>query len=145
LPVHSFDRSVAIEDAMVHACARALNRPTDAANPLTEPFLALRPGGASAVPALYLTSASVERGARVVISPWSWRTAGVAANDTRRDLVDLHDQIGGDVTLVQAAHNSARFTFVSPAGRLLSPDGQDRGYVVDGGYFENTGIETALD
>ena len=35
---------------------------------------------------------------------------------------------------------SARFTFVSPAGRF--PDGS---HIVDGGYFENSGATTALE
>jgi hypothetical protein len=42
-------------------------------------------------------------------------------------------------------HNSARFTYVSPAGLVRSDTGENRGHVVDGGYFENTGIETAVD
>ena len=45
-----------------------------------------------------------------------------------------------------AAHNSARFTYVSPAGKLVSSrKGQNRGYVIDGGYFENYGALTALE
>jgi hypothetical protein len=46
-----------------------------------------------------------------------------------------------DVPLSTAAHMSARFTYVSPAGRF-APDGT---HVVDGGYFENSGATTALD
>src|ERR1051325_10644881 len=46
-----------------------------------------------------------------------------------------------DVPLSTAAHMSARFTYVSPAGRF-DPDGT---HVVDGGYFENSGAATALD
>jgi len=42
--------------------------------------------------------------------------------------------------LSTAAHLSARFTYVSPAG--LFPTGQ---HVVDGGYFENSGDTTAWD
>ena len=56
-----------------------------------------------------------------------------------------------------AAHNSARFTYVSPAGKLVSSGeksqnrshsgkkSQNRGYVIDGGYFENYGALTALE
>ena len=42
--------------------------------------------------------------------------------------------------LSTAAHLSARFTYVSPAGRLKSGR-----RVVDGGYFENSGSATAWD
>jgi hypothetical protein len=40
-----------------------------------------------------------------------------------------------------AAHNSARFTYISPAGDL----GDKQGSVIDGGYFENYGALTALE
>jgi hypothetical protein len=46
-----------------------------------------------------------------------------------------------DVRLSTAAHMSARFTYVSPAGRYRT----DGSHVVDGGYFENSGATTALD
>jgi hypothetical protein len=46
-----------------------------------------------------------------------------------------------DMPLSTAAHVSARFTYVSPAGRF-APDGT---HVVDGGYFENSGAATGLD
>ena len=40
-----------------------------------------------------------------------------------------------------AAHNSARFAYVSPAGDL----GDSKGSMIDGGYFENYGALTALE
>jgi hypothetical protein len=50
------------------------------------------------------------------------------------------------------AHNSARFTYVSPAGKLqrkkdsgIFSEGISRGYIIDGGYFENYGALTALE
>ena len=42
--------------------------------------------------------------------------------------------------LSTAAHMSARFTFVSPAGRF-----SDGSHIVDGGYFENSAATTALE
>jgi hypothetical protein len=44
-----------------------------------------------------------------------------------------------------AVHNSARFTYVSPAGHLDAGDAVDYGNVVDGGYFENSGLATLLE
>src|SRR5438105_14821751 len=49
-------------------------------------------------------------------------------------------QAGCHIPLSTAAHMSARFTYVSPAGRF--PDGT---YIVDGGYFENSGATAALE
>lgn len=54
---------------------------------------------------------------------------------------------GADVRLSTAAMLSARFPVVSPAGtiRAMGDDGQNGDRVVDGGYFENAGLTTALD
>jgi hypothetical protein len=54
-----------------------------------------------------------------------------------------HTQLD-DIRLSTAAHNSARFPFVSPPGTLRSTSSQqviDR--IVDGGYFENYGVISA--
>ncbi|WP_281806148.1 hypothetical protein [Methylocystis echinoides] len=54
---------------------------------------------------------------------------------------------GADVRLSTTAMLSARFPIVSPAGtiRAKGDGGQNGDRVVDGGYFENAGITTALD
>ena len=57
------------------------------------------------------------------------------------DSLDALHVLGKDVRASTAAHNSARFTYVSPAGDL----GNRNGSVIDGGYFENYGALTALE
>lgn len=57
------------------------------------------------------------------------------------DSLDALQMLGKDVRASTAAHNSARFTYVSPAGNL----GRDQGSVIDGGYFENFGALSALE
>jgi hypothetical protein len=52
---------------------------------------------------------------------------------------------GAAMSLSTAVHMSARFTYVSPPGRLLDDAGRTWGHVIDGGYFENSGAGTALD
>src|SRR5688572_3638279 len=49
-------------------------------------------------------------------------------------------KVACNIPLSTAADMSARFTYVSPAGRF--PNGS---HVVDGGYFENSGATTALE
>lgn len=45
-----------------------------------------------------------------------------------------------------AAHNSARFTYVSPAGTFHdNAAAANKGHIIDGGYFENYGAETLRD
>jgi hypothetical protein len=56
-----------------------------------------------------------------------------------RDAYDLYALIspGSEIRASTAAHTSARFTYVSPAGTLA-----DGTHLVDGGYFENFGAVT---
>jgi hypothetical protein len=57
------------------------------------------------------------------------------------DSLDALHMLGKDVRASTAAHNSARFTYISPAGDL----GDKHGSVIDGGYFENYGALSALE
>ncbi len=50
-----------------------------------------------------------------------------------------------DVRLSTAAHNSARFLLLSPPGEIRRPDGRLVDRIVDGGYFENLGAQTATE
>src|SRR5215472_2206154 len=60
-----------------------------------------------------------------------------------RDVLGL---LHADVQISTAINNTARFPFLEPFGALLNPDtGKRAGALVDGGYFENEGLETALD
>jgi hypothetical protein len=89
----------------------------------------------SSIPALLLNSTHVETGRRYV--------AGTVRVDTEfPDAKDVLELLQHDMPLSTAAHNSARFTYVSPAGHLERGDGSEYGRVVDGGYFENSGLVT---
>src|SRR5688572_25160282 len=58
----------------------------------------------------------------------------------------MHELLGGrDLRVSTAAHNSARFSWVSPAGTIIDASGRSRGHVLDGGYFENYGAVTLLE
>lgn len=50
-----------------------------------------------------------------------------------------------DITLAKAVSLSARFPLISPHGNLRDQDGQIIDRVVDGGYFDNSGMLTALE
>src|SRR5262249_32732161 len=55
----------------------------------------------------------------------------------------LSGREGDDVRLSTAAHNSARFPFISPPGSIRNQDNMLADRIVDGGYFENYGALTA--
>lgn len=67
-----------------------------------------------------------------------------AAGIGDKDVPVLRD--GPDILLSTAALLSARFPIISPAGALRAKDDATHGdRVVDGGYFDNAGLASALD
>ncbi len=97
-------------------------------------------------PALFLNATWSDNGRRIVAA--GLRTESLAPPaDTRVLYQDLLNTLGGDMRLSTAAHNSARFPFVSPPGGwrpadFAAPEWQR---LQDGGLFENYGAETALE
>jgi hypothetical protein len=119
-------------------------------NRFAESFLDMWASGDEYIPNLFLNGTSVERGKRVVMTNVlvDWKELLDADDATRRLLPlpergDEHKRATPDVDLPVsvAAHLSARFTYLSPAGKFPA----DGTHVVDGGYFENSGATTALD
>jgi hypothetical protein len=104
-------------------------------------FTSLWSGTNAALPALLLNGVHVATGKRIVTS--NLRVSDIPLADTY-DV--LHDVLEVDIPVSTAVHNSARFTYVSPAGTLRQGGtGANRGRIVDGGYFENFGAATALE
>ncbi|HVR69543.1 MAG TPA: hypothetical protein VMT87_01750 [Vicinamibacteria bacterium] len=147
VPIRRFDRATALEDAWANAYRDVTGRDT-----LYQPYLESWRAATDGVPALLLNAAHVQTGRRIIATPFRWRrtTGDPTAPEPVRpgaefpDAYDLLGVLGTDLPLRTAMHNSARFAYVSPAGRLR-PYGQDRGHVVDGGYFENSGAATLRD
>jgi hypothetical protein len=106
----------------------------------SKPFYGLwsRPAVRLHAPLLFLNSTLVETGERVLASPVALPPA--LEFSTARDLNALTP---ADLPLSSAAHLSARFTYVSPAASVYSGANQLQAHLVDGGYFENTGADTA--
>jgi hypothetical protein len=87
-------------------------------------------------PALLLNGTHVETGKRIITS-----NIDIAGNpEVFLDAYDFYRLISAKshIRSSTAAHNSARFTYVSPASTL-----EDGTHLVDGGYFENFGAVTA--
>jgi hypothetical protein len=67
--------------------------------------------------------------------------------DTEGKFVDAYDffaEFPEPIHASTAVHNSARFSYISPAGGIPKGSGQ-AGHIIDGGYFENYGAETAIE
>ncbi len=92
-------------------------------------------------PYLALNATWVGNGRRLVASNLRFDVAPLS----EALAVDQLARLERDLAISTAAHNSARFPGLSPAGNWRDKDGRIGGRLVDGGYFENFGAETALD
>jgi heme exporter protein D len=151
------DRGAALEQGFEHASQGLLQRP----------FLSLFPYGGEASPwrpILLLNATHEESGKRIITSHV------LIERNVFVDALDGLHVLGSDVRASTAAHNSARFSYISPAGNLghrQDPAEDSKswtvtdlsswkeagkrwladwsGSVIDGGYFENYGALTALE
>jgi hypothetical protein len=126
------DRGVALELAFERHWAKHWRAP-DVAN---TGFLALR--GSLARPHLLLNGVEAASGKRVITSTIRFfDDPGLFSGST-----DLLGEMRSDVYASTAVTNSARFPYVSPAGRWETAR-KFKHQIVDGGYYENYGAETA--
>lgn len=131
-PVYPFDRARLLESIFEAAWARAV---PSGPNPWQASFRSLwHPKGAT--PALVLNTTVTSSGGREFIAPFQFniRTAFQSGNFVGAEI---------DLPLSTAAGASARFPWVTPAATIGK--GANKIQVVDGGYFENSAIETAHD
>lgn len=132
-----FSRGRALEETLEQAWAASDTAAAKGtANTFAEPFLGhWQPGDAA--PALVLNTTSVSDGRLVFIAPFT--TGG---GTTGYDSGLLYNQpvfpVDKDLTLASAVGLSGRFPWVLPASTV----GSDSFAVVDGAYFESSGIET---
>jgi hypothetical protein len=131
-PVYPFDRARLLESSLEEAWARAM---PSGPNPWQASFRSLwRPEGAT--PALVLNTTLTTSGGREFIAPFKLEppTARQSGNFVGAKI---------DLPLSTAIGVSARFPWVTPAA--IIGEGEGKLQVADGGYFENSGIETAHD
>lgn len=149
-PINALDRSRAFETTLDLIWQRTNLDCKDAAcAPFTRPFLASWTAEGTA-PALVLNATNVDVGYRTVIAPFA------IANDVPGEysaLEDFHNSlaIGGpnprgvDVTLATAVGLSARFPWIMPAATVRAPGNERSLRLLDGGIFENSGVDTLTD
>ncbi len=92
------------------------------------------------LPHLLLNGTDVVSGKRLITST----IRSPADKQLFADSGDFLAMVGRDIRMSTAVTNSARFPFVSPAGRFVSSDrmGGAAFQIIDGGYFENYGART---
>ena len=105
------------------------------------------------VPSLLLNATLVDGGNRIIASDLVIDGRFPDAYDALDPVLDLRQ-----MSLSTAVHNSARFSYISPAGTVsacregkalvaCTPERERRpwGRVIDGAYFENSGVESVRD
>lgn len=155
------DRAALLERSWEDTFAREVSQAGAKAAPaaagrLAEPFLGAPRDPARWVPFLVLNGTSVETGQRIVTTDLQPTFAAVRRCPTGgptaecpifTHAIDFHSLVRSDldVRLSTAATNSARFPVISPPGSIYQVDTDVVDRIVDGGYFENFGAESALE
>jgi hypothetical protein len=138
-PIAYFDRGRSLEMGWEKAWEKTMGD-----NRFADSFVSLwKTSSREWIPALFLNGTSVERGNRIITSNLRVTDSFFDADDAAMKLSSQRlgaTEAACHIPLSTAAHMSARFTFVSPAGRF--PDGT---HIVDGGYFENSAATTAYE
>jgi hypothetical protein len=92
------------------------------------------------MPHFFLNGTDVGTGKRVITSTIRWTPEDPLFPDS----ADFIRIVSHDVSMATAVTNSARFPFISPAGRFMAQGPTPAAYqIIDGGYFENYGARTA--
>ncbi len=135
VPIRHFDRARALERSWEQAWQKETGN-RRFAQPLDQLWFDQQDHW---LPALFLNATWVETGKRLIASNLQ------LTPQEFNDVEDIQQFYGARrLPLSTAVHLSARFTYVSPAG-TLERDGEVHGRAVDGGYFENSGMTTALE
>lgn len=112
-----------------------------------QPFAALYGPTAPSLPALFLNSTTVAEGKRFIEHPF--KPLATPQRQPWTAGLDGSSWLDPRAPLSEVVLNSARFTYISPAGTLeanmANPPVPDRLQLVDGGYFENSGTTTLLE
>lgn len=160
-PASYFDRSRALDGAVLHGLrsgyedelSRRGQKPAPDYSTLlsTQIFDAWSPE-AGRGPALFLNTVDVSSGQRLVMSPFrlvrEGRTPMTYAQFVEECRNDWEGLMSGDVeapNVGTAMFMSARFPFFTPPAAIDVGGGCQAPQVIDGGTFDNSGVETARD
>jgi hypothetical protein len=143
------DRAEALERAFERLWRRLPVSSVDSATAdkasLSQPFLSLfydEKAIRSGMPIWIANGTELNTGSRLLTAPFdphkSWPF---------NDAADALSALNADVRISTAINNTARFPFLEPAGELLRypTDQKAPPEAIDGGYFDNEGLQTALE
>jgi len=134
------DRAAAIERAFERNAFRAAERTGIAAMPLDAPYLSLivRNG----MPLWIANATDRDNGRRVLAAPFQFDTQDPGAPFS--GAIDMLNVAGADLPISTVVNATARFPFIEPPGDIATVGVHDTMAVIDGGYYDDSGLETAL-
>ncbi len=145
-PVKSLERTKRLEDAWSYTYKKHFNpgKARSFANPFDSSFTSLYKNDFNyRIPSFVINGTLAETGQKTIVS--NLVTHG---NRSFMDVVDILHLTQSDMPLKTAATMCSRFPFIMSGGRFQAKDTQSSGiqsgHVTDGGYFDNTGMETAI-
>ena len=132
-PVKAFDRSRVLEKDLAKIYKSVTGRKT-----LEEGVFDLYQDRNYSIPNLFLNTTQVESGKNCIVS--NLKLGAYFPND-----LDLLNVMNADIPLNTSAIMSARFPIVSSSGLVYTPNGKEWGNLVDGGFYDNSGLLTTID
>lgn len=136
-PISSFDRAKFLSNAFSKSFSHHTG-PDDSSlldQSMLTPWLErVRPYNQ---PVVLFNSLYVEEGQKAVFSPYK------LSAQYYEDAIDVLDSTQVLVPMKEAMLSSARFPLITPPGLMKDSAGKKFGHLVDGGYFENTAVQTA--
>jgi hypothetical protein len=134
-PVERFDRSRGLEEGWQRAFSGVPQQPFE--RTLGELYR-----DCPALPQLLLNATVAETGQRAILSALQTQ-----AFVDSYDVMDPALTQGSALSLASLAHHSARFPLISPPGGVAASPPRDRpaARLLDGGYFDNSGVQTAAE
>jgi predicted acylesterase/phospholipase RssA/heme/copper-type cytochrome/quinol oxidase subunit 2 len=135
LPVKHFDRARKLEDAFSNSFTHFFNNKNSLDFGLCAEYSENKK---YFNPLLIFNTTHVESGRKAIVS-------NCRIDENKKyfhDVIDVLQKAQQDVPLKCAVSMSARFPFVTPPALIDSIGGKPWGHVVDGGYFENSGLHS---
>ena len=141
-PVSSFDRASFLNKGFSKVFAAHTSVNEEGSTLLDQSILTpwLNDGNPFRQPAILFNSLYVEEGQKAIFSPYR------ISKEYYEDALDILDETKMLVPMKEGMVSSARFPVITPPGLMMSRiNGKEEkfGHLVDGGYFENTAIQTA--
>jgi hypothetical protein len=131
-PIEGLSRNNKLEDSWAWSYEKHLFAKT-----MDQPFLDLwQHAKGKQVPNLFINGLLAETGQKTIVSNL------MLSDSIFKDDIDVLRVLGQDVAVKTAASLCSRFPLIT-SGALISIDRKQKGHIVDGGYKENSGIETA--